>query len=197
MHDLGKMYIPLEVLNKVEPLTAEEIELIQSHCMSGFDTLRKVPEIPLTVAHCAFQHHERVDGTGYPRGLQDNEIHKYAKIVSVADVFDAVTTPRSYRPALLPHKGLELLYTGSGTQFESDQIHLFKGCIAIYPEGLTVKLNDGRTGIVSKYNFNAVGRPEIRITRNEEEQEVIPYEIDLSSSMYLNLEIVEADPLLY
>lgn len=196
LHDLGKMFIPLEVLNKTEALTDAEVELIKSHCMLGYETLRKVHEIPFTVAHCALQHHERVDGTGYPRSLKEAEIHKYAKILSVADVFDAVTSPRLYRSALLPHKGLELLYTGSGTQFESKQIHLFKSCIAIYPEGLSVKLNDGRIGIVSNYNFNAVGRPEIRIIKDEDQQAIIPYEINLSSNTFLNVEIVEADPLL-
>jgi HD-GYP domain-containing protein (c-di-GMP phosphodiesterase class II) len=148
------------------------------------------------VAHCALQHHERIDGLGYPRGLKGDEIHRYAKIISVIDVFDAVTNPRPYRTAVLPHKGLELLYSGSGTQFESRQVEYFKKCIAIYPQGLTVKLNDGRVGIVSEYNFQAVGRPKIRIIQDEERQKVQPYEIDLASNENLTLEIVDADALL-
>lgn len=196
LHDIGKVYIPIEILNKPDKLTTEEYEQVKTHCELGFDTLRKVHEIPLPVAHCALQHHERLDGLGYPRGLMEDDIHKYAKIISVADVFDAVTSARAYRPSMLPHKGLELLYTGSGTQFDSKQIQLFKSCIAIYPQGLTVKLNDGRTGIVSQYNFNAAGRPLIRIIKDEENQEVIPYEIDLSASENLTLEIVEADTIL-
>lgn len=196
LHDLGKVYIPLEILNKPGKLTDEEFEQVKSHCELGFETLRKIHEIPLTVAHCALQHHERIDGLGYPRGLRDDEIHKYAKIISVVDVFDAVTNPRAYRPSMLPHKGLEVLYAGNGTQFDSKQIHLFRDCIAIYPQGLTVKLSDGRTGIVKKYNFHAVGRPEIRIIRNEENQDVVPYEIDLSENDNLTIEIVEAGALL-
>jgi hypothetical protein len=97
---------------------------------------------------------------------------------------------------MLPHKGIEILYSGSGTQFETNQIQLFKNCIAIYPQGLTVKLNDGRTGIVSKYNFHSVGRPEIRVISDEEGQKVKPYEIDLSSKNHLTVEIVQADALL-
>lgn len=196
LHDLGKLYVSSEILNKPGKLTDEEFEQIKKHCEIGFDILRKVHEIPLPVAHCALQHHERIDGLGYPRGLKGDEIHKYAKILSVADVFDAVTSSRAYRSAMLPHQGLELLYTGAGTQFESNQIQLFKSCIAIYPQGLTVKLNDGRTGIVSKYNFEAAGRPEIRIIRDEDNQEVNPYEIDLSAKENLTIEIVEADALL-
>jgi putative nucleotidyltransferase with HDIG domain len=197
LHDIGKMSIPSKILHKPGELTNEEYEQVKSHTDLGFDLLRKVHEIPIPVAHCALQHHERIDGAGYPRGLKGDEIHRYAKILSVADVFDAITTQRAYRSAMLPHKGLELLYTGSGTQFDSKQVELFKGCIAIYPQGLTIKLNDGRTGIVSKYNFHAAGRPEIRIIRDEEDQEVTPYEIDLFKNENLTVEIVAADALLY
>ncbi|MED4399900.1 HD-GYP domain-containing protein [Metabacillus fastidiosus] len=196
LHDIGKMYIPKEVLNKPEKLTTEEFEQIKIHSELGYDILKKIHEIPLTVAHCALQHHERLDGLGYPRGLRGNEIHEYAKILSVADVFDAVTSHRIYRPAMLPHKGIELLYSGIGTQFESKQVEMFRNCIAIYPPGLTVKLNDGRTGIVSKYNFNSVGRPEIRIIKDEEGKAVTPYEMNLSDKSNLTFHIVEADALL-
>lgn len=197
LHDIGKMYISPEILNKPGKLTQDEFHQMKSHCQIGFDILRKVHEIPLTVAHCAFQHHERIDGTGYPRGLQGEEIHKYAKILSVADVFDAVTSHRVYRPALLPHKGLELLYAGVDTQNDRKQVELFKKCIAIYPQGMTVKLNDGKTGIVSNYNFHSAGRPQIRIIKDEEGQEIKPYEIDLAAADYLTVEIIDADPLLY
>lgn len=196
LHDLGKVYISKEVLNKPGKLTIEEFNHVKSHTELGFEVLRKIHEIPLTVAHCAFQHHERMDGSGYPRGLKGEEIHKYAKIISVVDVFDAVTSHRVYRPSMLPHQGLELLYTGSGTHFDSRQIELFRNCIAIYPQGLTVKLSDGRIGIVSNYNFDAFGRPEIRVIRDEDNQEVQPYEINLASKEHLKIEIVAADALL-
>ncbi|MET1013705.1 MAG: HD-GYP domain-containing protein [Paenisporosarcina sp.] len=196
LHDIGKVYVPSEILNKPGELSIDEYKQVQKHCEMGFETLRKIHEIPVTVAHCALQHHERIDGLGYPRGLKDDEIHKYAKIISVVDVFDALTNPRAYRSPMLPHKGMEILYAGSGTQFDSKQIHLFKNSIALYPPGITVNLNDGRTGIVSKYNYQSVGRPEIRIIRNEEQIDVTPYEIDLSVIENLTIEIVNADALL-
>ncbi|WP_216830350.1 HD-GYP domain-containing protein [Alkalihalobacterium elongatum] len=196
LHDLGKMYIPPEVINKPDKLTNEEYDQIKTHCELGFDILRKFHEIPLPVSHCALQHHERLDGRGYPRGLKGDEIHQYAKILSVADVFDALTSHRVYRPAMLPHRALEILYAGSGTQFEIKQVQLFKDSIAVYPQGVTVTLNDGRKGIVSDYNFKSAGRPIIRVTRDEEQQVVTPYEIDLSSKDHLCMEIVEAEALL-
>lgn len=196
LHDLGKIFVPAEILNKRGPLTNEEYDKVKVHCKEGFEILRKIHELPLTVAHCAFQHHEKFDGTGYPRNLKGDEIHKYAKILSVADVFDAVTSHRVYRQSLLPHQGLELLYAGSGSHFDPTQVELFRNCIAIYPQGLTVKLSDGRRGIVSKYNFEAFGRPEIRIVRDEENQAVTPYEINLAEKDLLHIQIVEADALL-
>ncbi|CAH0344560.1 HD-GYP domain-containing protein [Bacillus sp. CECT 9360] len=196
LHDVGKLFIAPEILNKPGKLTEKEYELVKSHTDLGFDILRKVHEIPLPVSHCALQHHERIDGSGYPRGLEGDEIHRYAKILSISNVFDAVTSHRTYRRAILPHKGLELLYAGNGTEFDSRQLELFKGCIAIYPQGMTVKLNDGRTGIVTEYSFNAVGRPMIRIINDEEGQQVKPYEIDLYANENLTVEIVGADTLL-
>lgn len=196
LHDLGKLYIPPEILNKPGQLTNEEFDIVKKHSERGFDILRKMHEIPIPVSHCAFQHHERIDGRGYPRGLKGDEIHKYAKILAVADVFDAVTSHRVYRPAMLPHTALELLYAGNGTQFESKQVELFKGCIAIYPQGLTVKLNDGRTGIVTNYSFQATGRPQVRIIKDEGNQTIKPYEIDLAAKENLTINIIETDVLL-
>ncbi len=196
LHDLGKMYVPQEILTKPGELTREEYELVQKHCELGFETLRKIHEFPLTAAHCAFQHHERMDGKGYPRGLKEHEIHKYAKIIGVCDVFDAVTSPRAYRPAYLPHQGIEILSAGAGTQFDANQVKAFKECIAIYPQGMTVKLDDGRAGIVTMYNYKAAGRPEIRIIRDEENQSIKPYEMDLAAEENMNIEIIEAAPLL-
>lgn len=194
LHDVGKLSIPLEILNKPGKLTEEEYEQVKLHSSVGFDILSKIHEIPLLVSHCALQHHERVDGKGYPRGLIGDEINIYSKIISVADVFDAVTSHRSYRAPFLPHKAMELLYSGSGTQFESKQVQLFKGGIAIYPEGITVKLSEWE-GIVSKYNYDAIGRPVVRIIKDEENQEIKPYEIDLASFENLSIEII-ADALL-
>ncbi|PAF17147.1 hypothetical protein CHH61_23915, partial [Shouchella clausii] len=91
-----------------------------------------VETIPLLVAHCAFQHHERLNGSGYPRGLQGNEIHDFGKIIAIADVFDAVTSNRIYRQAMLPHEGLEVLYAGAGKLFDKKVIEVFRQAVAVY-----------------------------------------------------------------
>ncbi|MBS4190672.1 HD-GYP domain-containing protein [Bacillus sp. FJAT-49705] len=189
-HDIGKLKVPLDVLLKPNQLTADEYEAIKKHAEEGFEILRKVQTIPLLVAHCAYQHHERINGTGYPRGIMGSEIHYFGKIIAVADVFDAVTSNRVYRRAMLPHEGLEILYAGSGTLFDQRIVEAFRLAVAIYPVGITVELNDGRKGIVSGQNTGYGDRPIIRIIEQNGER-VIPYEVDLKKE--LNLMILSCD----
>ena len=112
--------------------------MMKQHARYGFDILRNLHSISLLVAHCAFQHHERLDGSGYPRGLVENEIHPYAKIIAVADVFDAVTSDRVYRDKMLPSQGIELIESGSGTIFDKRVVEAFKRSIVHYPNGTIV-----------------------------------------------------------
>ncbi|WP_112181751.1 HD-GYP domain-containing protein [Paraliobacillus zengyii] len=182
LHDVGKVFIPEGVLNKTGKLTEEEFAIIQAHPEMGFEFLRQSSSVPLLVAHCAFQHHERLDGSGYPRGLKGNEIHQFGKILGVADVFDAVTSNRVYRDAMLPQEGLEILYAGSGTLFDQEMVRTFRETIAIYPNGVTVQLSDNRTAIVVKQNTPLQERPIVRVLK-ENNIEVTPYDLDLSVAL--------------
>lgn len=123
---------------------------MQAHTEIGFQILKEEPNIPLLAAHCALQHHERIDGSGYPRGLTGPQIHEYAKWLGVADSYDAMTSNRVYKKAMLPHQAVEALYVGSGTLYEQKHLELFRDRVAIYPLGLTVKLSTGRAGLWSK-----------------------------------------------
>ncbi|MFZ3590670.1 HD-GYP domain-containing protein [Bacillus sp. DJP31] len=182
LHDVGKMLTPKEILLKPGRLTSEEYEEVKKHAMNGFDLLRNLPNIPLIAAHCAFQHHERLDGSGYPRGVTSKDIHVFGKILAVADVFDAITSNRVYRQAMLPHEGLEILYAGAGQQFETVIVKAFRKAVAIYPIGLTVTLSDRSTGIVIGQNQGYCDRPVIRILEVNN-QSVEPYEIDLKDML--------------
>ncbi|MYL49027.1 HD domain-containing protein [Halobacillus litoralis] len=162
LHDVGKMNVPREILLKPGRLTGDEFEAIQTHAEAGFEILRQSPNIPLLAAHCAYQHHERMDGSGYPRGIKSDDIHLFGKILAIADVFDAVTSNRVYREAMLPHEGLEILYSGSGSLFDQSMVEAFRRCIAVYPNGLSVQLDDGRDAIVVKQNPNLCDRPVVR-----------------------------------
>ncbi|GBF10242.1 HD-GYP domain-containing protein [Tepidibacillus sp. HK-1] len=181
LHDIGKTKVPISVLEKKEPLTEEEFALIRSHTEYGFDLLRKEPGIPLLSAHCAYQHHERINGGGYPRGLSGDDIHEYARIVAIADVYDALVSKRAYKNTILPHEALEFLYSKAGVDFDRDLLELFRKTIAIYPIGTNIILNSGELGIVVDINSKYPDRPIIRVLEDKNQGIVdSPYEIDLS-----------------
>ncbi|MFC7063994.1 HD-GYP domain-containing protein [Halobacillus seohaensis] len=184
LHDIGKMTIPRNILLKTSSLTAEEFTLIKTHAEAGFQLLRSVSSVPLVAAHCAYQHHERLDGSGYPRGITEKDIHLYGKILAIADVFDAVTSNRSYRSAMLPHEGLEVLYSGAGTLFDRNMVAAFRKCVTVYPNGLGVELSDGRKGIVSAQNENLSDRPIVRIDHYQSQD---TQEVDLSKELSLTI----------
>jgi len=191
LHDIGKMMIPEEVLLKPGPLTEEEFLMIREHPSIGFEILRNLNAVSLLVAHCAFQHHERLDGSGYPRGIMKTDIHPFAKIIAVADVFDACTSNRIYRTKMLPSEGLDILYAGAGTLYDPTVIKAFTQAIAIYPNGLVVELNDGRRGIIAKQNAGFSTRPIIRILQNGDDRIDQPYEVNLLE--VLDLVITKTD----
>lgn len=194
LHDVGKILIPTDILHKKGRLTDDEFGIVKDHAEIGFNLLRKQYDVPLLSAHCAFQHHERMDGTGYPRRLFGDKIHKYARVMGVADVFDAVTSDRVYRKAMMPHEGLELIYAGYGTQFDKDIVDVFRKSIVIYPEGMSVKLTDGRSGVVFRYNKDVPAKPIVRVLYDEGGDQVIPYDVDMAKD--LTLFITDCDLLL-
>lgn len=185
LHDVGKMNIPFEILGKTGRLTDEEFTEVKKHPDFGFQLLKNIHTVSLHVAHCAYQHHERLDGSGYPRGLKGNEIHDFAKIIAVADVFDAVTSNRVYRQAMLPHEGLEILYAGAGIQFEPHIVEAFRRAVAMYPNGLIVRLNDGRKGVIADQNVGIGDRPIIRIIEEMDRHLKEPYTINLKNEHQL------------
>ncbi|WP_078414202.1 HD-GYP domain-containing protein [Priestia abyssalis] len=186
LHDVGKVSVPLDILDKPGKLTAEEFEEVKKHPEYGYELLRKVPTLSLLVAHCAYQHHERLDGSGYPRGLKGNQIHLFGKILAIADVYDAVTSHRVYRKAMLPHEGLEILYAGAGTLFDKQMVESFRRAVAVYPVGLGVVLSDGRKGVVSRQNQEMSDRPHVMILEHSNGEKLkTSYEIDLMKELHI------------
>ncbi|WP_246945674.1 HD-GYP domain-containing protein [Bacillus pinisoli] len=183
LHDVGKMMISTDILMKPGRLTEEEFTEMKKHTVYGYKLIKDLPNVSLLSAHCALQHHERLDGSGYPRAIKGPDIHLFGKILAVADVFDAVTSNRSYRPAMLPHEGLEMLYSGSGKHFDADIIKAFRKSIVIYPEGLSVTFHDGRSGVVIRQNPGFCDRPVIRILEKNDQPIENPYEVDLSKEL--------------
>jgi HD-GYP domain-containing protein (c-di-GMP phosphodiesterase class II) len=191
LHDIGKMKINLNLLRKEGPLSPSEYDEVKKHTEHGFQMLKDEPNIPLLVAHCAFQHHERLDGSGYPRGIKGDEIHEYAKWIAIADSYDAMTTHRPHRLAMLPHQAMEMLFTGAGTLYDQKKVALFRDNVAIYPLGITVTLNTGEKGVVVDVNPSAPQRPIVRIISDADGQRPSQlYEVDLSKKLTLMIERV-------
>lgn len=195
LHDVGKLNIAQEVLLKPGPLTSSEYEEMKRHAERGFYMLKDEPNIPLLAAHCAFQHHERLDGSGYPRGLKGDEIHEFAKWIGIVDSYDAMTGHRIYRDPMLPHQAVETLYTGSGRLYDTAMLEVFRDKVAIYPVGITVKLNTGQLAVVVDINSVSMHRPVVRVLTNEAGEELNePYDMDLSKQLSVMIAKVDAGP---
>lgn len=181
LHDIGNLKVPREILMKRSLLTPFEYAEIKKHTEYGFKLLKDEAGIPITVAHVAMQHHERINGTGYPHGLKGDEIHPFAQWVGMIDTYDSLTHPRAHREAVLPHQAIEILYGGAGTLYDINKVRQFRNRVALFPLGLSVELSSGETGIVSKVNTDFKHRPVIRVLRNPYGEPLKqPYEIDLS-----------------
>ncbi|MBP2637726.1 MAG: hypothetical protein H6Q72_3633 [Firmicutes bacterium] len=163
LHDTGKMLVPKEILTKPGPLTEQECTIMQQHADLGFELLRKQGDIPLLSAHIAYQHHERFDGTGYARGLSGADIHEYARIVSIADVYDALTSDRPYKEGCLPHEAYEIMMSLANTHFDPDILKEFLNQIALYPLGSIVQLNTGEIALVTQVTPGLQTRPSLKI----------------------------------
>jgi HD-GYP domain-containing protein (c-di-GMP phosphodiesterase class II) len=188
LFDIGMTFFPDDLWQKNTPFNLEQKERIKKHTEEGFNLLRKQFDISLLSAHCALQHHERYDGSGYPRGLKGNEIHEYAQIVAIADVYDALTSPRSYRNAYSAGEAIEFLYANGNKWFNVDLIKSFCSHIAIYPVASTVQLNTGQIGVVVSFIPKASNRPIVRIIQESGGQAVkSAYEIDLNKEFNITI----------
>jgi PAS domain S-box-containing protein/putative nucleotidyltransferase with HDIG domain len=128
LHDLGKIFIPTEILTKPGQLTQDELAAIKNHPKAGYDILKKI-EFPWAIADVVLQHHERLDGSGYPSGLKGDDIRIEARIVGVADVVEAMVHPRSYRPALVLDDALREIAKRKGILYDQDAV---EGCLAAF-----------------------------------------------------------------
>lgn len=183
LHDVGKMKVPDEILKKNGPLTEKEFDEIKRHTILGYEILRENSDITPDAAKIALQHHECYNGTGYPRGIKNDEFHEYSKIVAVADVYDALTADRVYKNAVLPYEAMEIIIASSGYQFDPQIVKTFVENCEIYPVGSTVELSTGEIGIVVNVNRALPIRPTVRIIMSAEGKEVgNGAEIDLMTS---------------
>lgn len=180
LHDIGKIMIDDQILQKPTNLTINEFDEVKKHTVYGYEILKNSSDVNSTAHIIALSHHERKDGSGYPYNLKNNEIPVPARIVAIADVYDALTTNRIYRKKMLPHEVVDYMCSLSNKHFDKTVLDAFISHIANYPVGTAVMLNSGEKGLVAKYNKNFPNRPVIRIVIDENGKMLVkPKEIDL------------------
>ena len=178
LHDIGKKYVSLEILDKEEKLTKEEFDEILKHPENGYAMLSDCYDISSTSKVGVLQHHERFDGSGYPRGLKGKKISTFGRILAVTDTYDAMTSDRK---AFEPSEALEYLLGAGSIRYDYNMVNNFTKCIAVYPVGTCVTLSDGTEGIVMHNYSDCILRPVVRIIQNKQI-------IDLKNdSSYLNV----------
>lgn len=164
LHDIGKIYIDSKILNKPGSLEPVEYEMVKKHPRDGYQLLKDKIAVSFISSHIAFQHHEREDGSGYPRGITGDKIHRFAKIVAVADIYDAMTSHRIYHPALPSHLVLEEIKQGIEKKFDRKVVESLEKIVAPYPVGATLLLNNGEVVVVKKVSrFECI----VKVTNGE------------------------------
>ena len=148
LHDVGKAKIPTELLNKEGRLSEEEFNTVKHHAVYGRNLLMAMPKRDHFVIDIAHSHHERIDGHGYPRKLNGSQIPYFAKVISIVDAYDAITSTRCYDKGRASMEALDIIYKSKGQQFDAELAVEFIKCIGIYPPGAIVELQTGEVGIV-------------------------------------------------
>ena len=188
MHDIGKMKIPLNILNKPGKLSDDEFALIQNHVVEGLEILNKDRSVSDIVLKVTAEHHERLDGSGYPNGLSGDQISLAGQMAAIVDVFDAMSSDRIFVSGIPPVVAINEIFKSRANHFKEDLVKKFINFIGIYPVGTLVKLESNRTAVVIESNHL---RPIIRIVyENISRKKLMSRPIDLSQGTGLNDRII-------
>ena len=190
LHDIGKCKVSAELLSKPDKLNNREYSEMKLHSTLGYEILKNSYGFNTKIANIALQHHEKWDGTGYPLGLSSNRIDPLARIVSIADVYDALTSDRVYKKKELPHKAADYINRNAGKLFDPHIVELFINNIAAYAEGTLVLLSSGELGSVLSPGRTGRSRQMINVFSNKSGPPVLrPYILDLNE--HIDIDIVE------
>lgn len=182
LHDVGKMLVPSKVLNKPGKLTDGEFKVMKDHVQLGYDFLKK-EGIPEEMLRLAYEHHERYNGSGYPRGLKDSEISLEGKIGAVVDIYDAITSDRVYHKGMEPPSALKLMFKWADSHINRKVFEFFVMNIGIYPVGSLVLMNTNELAVVGKINPHKPTEPVVLIFTNKMGQKLPVKTIDTSKNI--------------
>src|SRR5262249_12949524 len=180
MHDIGKVRTPLEILNKPDTLTDEEFAIMKRHTVEGAEILRKTPDVPALAPVVAFEHHLRLDGTGYPDRVKRPSLNVGTQLCSIADVYDAMRSQRKYQQAFPTDRIVEVMKRNDGQQFDQHLVRRFAQLIGIYPAGNLVRLNTNEIAVVLKVNAPDPHRPQVRVIFDKDGKRLdLTYDVNL------------------
>ena len=161
-HDIGKLSIPKEIVDKAGPLSPEEYEIMKGHTTEGFKIL-KDKNLDKRVKLTALLHHERMDGSGYPLGVKGDKIDRFTRVVAIADVYEAMTAPRKYRKAGCPFEAVRIFESNGLAMYDTAYLLTFLEHITMCYMGYRVRLNDGSIGTIVYMNKQEESRPMIKV----------------------------------
>ncbi|HYE88793.1 MAG TPA: HD domain-containing phosphohydrolase [Vicinamibacterales bacterium] len=180
MHDIGKVRTPTEILNKPDKLDDDEFAIMRMHVVDGAEILRRTPEMPTIAPIIAFEHHLRLDGTGYPFGVRRGSLNLGTMLCSIADVYDAMRSQRAYQQAFPSERILAVMKRNDGQQFDQHLLRRFTQLLGIYPPGNLVRLDDGAIGVVVAVHAPDPFKPRVKMLRAPSGDAIdVPYEVNL------------------
>jgi putative nucleotidyltransferase with HDIG domain len=180
MHDIGKVRTPKDILNKPGKLTDSEFVIMRRHTVDGAEILRRTPEMPILAPVVAFEHHLRIDGTGYPFGAKRSGLNIGTMLCGIADVYDAMRSQRTYQQAHPTDRILEVLKRNDGTQFDQHLVRRFVQLLGVYPPGNLVRLTSGEIAVVTHAHAPDPHRPRVRVLIAKDGRRLdLPYDRNL------------------
>jgi len=195
LHDVGKMTIPLGILNKPGKLTDAEFKAVQNHPIEGHKMLLEGSGISEAALDVCLHHHEKVDGSGYPERLTETQISLYAKMGAVCDVYDAITSNRPYKNGWEPAESLRKMAEWSKGHFDTEIFHAFVKSVGIYPIGSLVKLESGHLGVIVEQTAKSLLTPVVKVFFSIKSNTRIPPEVlDLSKPACKDKIVSHEDP---
>jgi HD-GYP domain-containing protein (c-di-GMP phosphodiesterase class II) len=191
--DVGLLRLPARVLNFADGPDAALAHEYQKHPVHSYILLKDSPLITRAALTAVLEHHERVDGSGYPRNLKGGSISATGKVVAIAVTYFELISPRPGQQTLTRHEAIEFIMAYAGQLFDPDLVQVFARGIPAYPAGISVRLNTGESGIVVDANPGHVGRPVVRILANDRGQALpAPYDVDLAGSAERDRMVIDA-----
>ena len=185
LHDIGKVLVPPEILHKPGKLTPQEYEVMKSHVDLGLEVLKENPDLPELVIEIVQQHHERLDGKGYPKQLTEQQISQVGRMIAIVDSYDAMTADRVYKVGMHPIKAFKILMKDAPDSYDNTLVEQFVNCLGIYPIGTLVKLTSGKLGLISRLNKSQPLLPFVRVFYNTRlNQAIAMEELDLSQTKH-------------